>query len=81
MYIYIYTYITFFAITPSESRTRSNGNEGVFRIPQSCRITGATVSDCLTSYQDTLWGVLSLWRDAVGVFYSPSRLGMILFRV
>ena len=21
------------------------------------------------------WGVLPLWREAVGVFYSPSRLG------
>ena len=32
--------------------------------------------NCLVSYQGTRWGnVLPLCREAVGVFYSPSRLG------
>ena len=29
--------------------------------------------------QDTCWGVLPLWREAVGIFYRPSRLGMQIF--
>ena len=45
--------------------------------PPNSSITGDSSSDCLVSYyQDTcLGGVLPLRRDAVGVFYSPSRLG------
>ena len=31
--------------------------------------------ESLHHIKDTRWGVLSLWRDAVGVLYSPSRLG------
>ena len=59
-----------------------DGNEGVFRIPQSPSINnGASASNCLISYPGySLWGFLPLCRDAVGVSYSPSRLGwFILF--
>ena len=63
------------ATTPCQSGPGSNGNEGVLHIPQSPSITGTSPSDCLMSYQDTHWGVLPLCRGAVGVFYSPSRLG------
>ena len=41
-------------------------------------ITGTSPSDCLVSYQDIVeGGVLPYSKDAVGVFYSPSRLGRI----
>ena len=36
-------------------------------------------SDCLVSYPgpSLWWGVLPLCREAVGIFYSPSRLGIL----
>ena len=40
------------ATTPDQSEPGSNGNEGVFCIPQSFRIR-ASPSDRLVSYQDT----------------------------
>ena len=67
------------ATTPGQNRLGTDGTEGVLRIPQGFRITRASASDCLVSYQDThlVDGVLSLCRGAVSVFYSPSRLGNI----
>ena len=42
---------------PGQSGPRSNGNEGVLRIPQSSSITGISQSDCLVSYPEhSLWG-------------------------
>ena len=42
-------------------------------------ITGTSSSDCLVSYnQDTHCGVLPRCREAVGVFYSPSRQGNMM---
>ena len=56
------------ATTPDQTWSGSNGNEGILHIPQ--------ISDCLMSYPGhSLGGFLSLYRVAVGVFYSPSRLG------
>ena len=65
------------ATTPGQSGPGSNGNEGVLRIPQSHSITGTSPSDCLVSYPGHSLGRrgLSLCREAVGIFYSPSRLG------
>ena len=64
------------ATTPNQSGPGSDGNEGELCIPQSSGITGTSTSDCLVSYQDIRWGwILPLCRGAVGVFYSPSRLG------
>ena len=64
------------ATIPGQSEPGSDGNKGVLRIPQSSSITGASPSDCLVSYLGhSLSGVLPLYREAVGVFYSPSRLG------
>ena len=62
------------ATTPGQSGPGSNGNEGVFHIPQSSRNIGTSSSDCI---QDTRWGswVLPHCKDAVGVFYSPNQLG------
>ena len=59
-----------------QSGPGSNGNKGVFHIPQSSK-TGATSSDCLMSYagHSLGGGGLTLCRDAVGVFYSLSQLG------
>ena len=71
------------ATTPDQSGLGSDGNEGVLRIPQSSSITGTSLSDCLVSYPEHLLeeGVLSLCREAVGVFYSPSRLGKFKFSI
>ena len=64
------------ATTLDQSGPGSNGNEGVLRIPQSSSITGTPTSDCLVSYPGHSFGrVLPLCRDAVCVFYNPSRLG------
>ena len=52
-----------------------NGNKEVLSIPQSSSISGASPSDYLMSHQDTHWGVLPLYRDAVSIFCSPCRLG------
>ena len=51
------------ATTLSQSRSGSDGNEGVLCIPQSSSITRASPSDCLLSYPGySLEGVLSLQR-------------------
>ena len=43
-------------------------------------IKGYSASDCLVSYRRTLVaGFLPLCREAVSVFYSPSRLGKTVF--
>ena len=60
------------ATTPGLSGPGSNGNERVLHIPQSSR-TGASPSDAGHSL-----GVESYLSDTVGVFYSPSWLGLDL---
>ena len=52
--------------------------KGYSTFPQSFSIAGTSPSDCLVSYQGRVFflgGVLSLCRETVGVFYSPSWLG------
>ena len=63
------------ATTQSQSEPGSDGNDGILSIPQSSSIHGASSSDYLVSYQDSLCGrgVVPLCIDAVNVFYS--RLG------
>ena len=51
----------------------SDGNEEVLCIPQSSSIIRPSPSDCLVSYPGH-----SLGRKAVGVFFSPSRLGKLV---
>ena len=59
-----------------QSGPRSTSNELVLRISLSSNITGASLSDCLMSYAGhSLVEVLPLFRDAVGVVFSISRLG------
>ena len=41
------------ASTSSQSEPGSEGKKEVLCIPQSSCITGASLSDCLVSYQDT----------------------------
>ena len=66
------------ATTPSQSEPGSDGNEGVLHILQSSSTTGASPLDGFASYPgNSLGGFYSLCRDAVSVFYSPSRLGCI----
>ena len=68
------------ATYPSQSGPASNGNEGVVRIPQSSSIAGSSPSDCLVSYpRYSLGEVSSLCKEAVGVFYSPSRQSKRMF--
>ena len=60
------------ATTLGQRRPESKGNEGVHRIPQSSNITEASTSDLFSVINRTLiGGILSLCRDAVGVFCSP----------
>ena len=54
------------ATTPSQSVLGSDGNEGVLCIPQSFSFIGTSPSACLVLYP--------FCEEAVGVFYSPSRL-------
>ena len=56
--------------TPGPGR---NDNESVFHILQSSR-TGVSPSDGIVSYLKHTRGKES-YRDAVGIFYSPSKLG------
>ena len=65
------------ATTPGQSGPRLDGNEGVLHFPQSWNIIGASATGCLMSYSGRLlWGVfLPLFREAVGVFYSPTQFG------
>ena len=64
------------ATYPGQSGLGSNGNERVLCIPQSSSITGTSPSDCFVSYTGhSLGGILPFCRGALGVFYSPSRLG------
>ena len=56
--------------------SKVNMLQGVLRIPQSSSITGTSQSDYFVSYPGhSLGRVLPLCRGAIGVFYSPSRLG------
>ena len=62
------------ATTAGKSGPGSDGNKGILRIPQSSSITGTSPSDCLVLYPGhSLGWILPLYREAVGVFYSPSR--------
>ena len=66
------------ATTLGQSGPGSNGNEVVLSIPQSSSITGTSPTNYLISYPGhSLEEVLPLCRSAVGVFYSPCRLGNI----
>ena len=68
------------ASTQDQSGRGCDGNEVVLRIPQSSSITGASPSDCFTSYPEyTLVEGLTLSRDAVSIFYCPSRLVWMIF--
>ena len=69
--------------TQGQSGPASNGNEEVFRIPQIPSITQTSLSDCLVSYPEhsLVVGVLPLCKNAVGLFYSPRRLGCTNFKV
>ena len=60
----------------SQSGRSSDGNEGLLCIFQSSSIIGTSPLDSFVSYPGhLLWGVLLLGGDAVGVFYSSSRVG------
>ena len=59
--------------TPCQSGPGRNDNEEGLCIPQNSSITGTSPSDCLMPYPGySLWGVLPLWINAVGVFYDNS---------
>ena len=66
------------ATTSGQNESRSDGNEGVLRIPQSSSITEASPSDCFVLYQGHSLGrsksfdgkapVLDIW----GILSTPS---------
>ena len=63
------------ATTRSQSGPGSDGNEGALHIPQSSSIAGISPSNCLVSYPGhSLGEFYSIYRDAVGVFCSPSQI-------
>ena len=65
----------------SQSGPGSNGTEVMFHIPQSFK-TGASPSNLVSYPGHSLGaGILPLCRDAVGIFYHPSRLGCVFFLV
>ena len=68
--------------TADQSRPGSDDNKRVLRIPKSSGITGASPIRLFSVISKTLvGGVLPLWRDAVGVFCSPNRLGHVKVRI
>ena len=58
-------------------------NQYILCIPQNSSIAGTSPSDCFMSYpgHSLEGGVLPLCRGAVGVFYSPIRLGKTLAEI
>ena len=63
------------ATTLDQSGPGSDGNKEVLCIPQSSSLSGASPSDCLVLYPGHSCFFLSLCRETIGIFYSPSRLG------
>ena len=64
------------ATTPGQSRTRSDGNDGVHHILQSSCITRTSPSDCLVSYTRTLiGGVLPLGKRCNHCILQPQPDG------
>ena len=65
------------ATTPSQSGSRSNGNERVIRIPKAPALLEPHHQFLYSHTGHSLVevGGLLVCRDAVNVFYSPSRLG------
>ena len=77
-YCYPTLIIQFNIISLLNGEPGNNGNEVIHHIPQSFR-AGASPSDGLVSYPGHSLGAvfLPISRDAVGVFYSPGRLGFV----
>ena len=66
------------AITPGQSRTGSDVNEGALRIPQTSRITGTSPSDCLVSYPGHLLvGGLTPRQRCSRYILQPQPTGLI----
>ena len=53
--------------------------KGYFAFPGSSSISGTSPLDCLLLYPGHFWVVLPICREAVGVFYSPRRLGIYIY--
>ena len=62
-----------YANTPGQSRTGNDGNEGVICIPQSSGIIGVSSSDFFSIISRNPLPT----KDAVGVFHSPTQLGIL----
>ena len=60
------------ATTSGQSGPGSDSNEGVFRIPQSSNITGASPSNCLTSYPGHLFGEFYLPAEVQSVYFTAT---------
>ena len=70
------------AACPCKSWLEGESNEGLLRIPQSYRINGGSLPDCLVSYPgNSLEGILPLSRGGVSVFLLPGRLSRRLSKI
>ena len=71
----------FSSIWPTNRALPGITTAGVLCIPQTSSITRTSQSDFLVSYLGQSWGsggVLPLCRESVGVFYSSSRLAVVI---
>ena len=63
------------ATTSGQSGPGCDGNEGVLCIPQSSSMTGTLPSDCLVSYQDTRWRILTPLQRSSRCILQPQPTG------
>ena len=63
------------ATTPGKSIPVSDRNQGSLRIPQILAISGASLLDCLMSYQDTRWGSLTPLQRCSRCIPQPQSTG------
>ena len=63
------------ATTPGQSGPRSDGNEGVLRIPQSSSTAGTSPSDCLVSYPGHSLGGLNPLQRSSRCILQPQPTG------
>ena len=65
------------ATTPGQSGPGSDDNERILCFTQSSSITGASLLDCLVSYQDTRWGSLTLLQWCSQCILQPQTNGPV----
>ena len=69
------------ATTPKQSGPASDGNKGVFRIPQSSSITKASPLDCLVSYPGRSFGKSYPSAEMQSVYSEAKSLKYLYVRI